>query len=56
MGEWEAWQILIEELRRLKVEINDQDVLNEALINWGEKLVIFRAAQSCAELLKDTEQ
>ena len=32
--EWEYWQQVVIELRRLGVEINDQDNLNQLLTNW----------------------
>lgn len=33
--EWKAWQRVVKELRKLKVEINDQDKLTELLNQWA---------------------
>lgn len=37
MAEWEAWQKIVALLRDRKIEINDDDELNKALIDWAEK-------------------
>jgi len=56
MEEWDAWQIVVKELENLKIDINVQDDLNAALVEWGARLVKFRVAQNCEALLKGAEQ
>jgi len=34
-NEWEAWQKVCAVLCGLGIEINEQDVLNTALVSWG---------------------
>lgn len=35
--EWEAWEELVEELRKLGVDINEHDHLNALLLLWARK-------------------
>jgi hypothetical protein len=44
--EWRAWQLVVEELRKVGVELNDHDRLARVLECWGEELAALRRGQS----------
>lgn len=40
--EWEAWQVVCGELKKLGVSINDANPLHNSLMEWSRKLVELR--------------
>ena len=41
-NEWEAWKAMCNILRTLKIEINNENELTEAIKRWGDELVTLR--------------
>ena len=41
-NEWEAWKAMCNILRTLKIEINNENELTEAIKRWGDELVTMR--------------
>jgi len=44
--EYAAWQDVVKELRRLKIDINEEDNLCKLINWWGVKLVELKMLQS----------
>jgi len=44
--EYAAWQDVVKELRRLRIDINDEDNLCKLINWWGMKLVELKMLQS----------
>jgi hypothetical protein len=44
--EWEAWQVVCQELNKLDIDVNKEDMLNAAITVWAEELVELRVHQT----------
>lgn len=43
--EWRAWHLVVDELRKLGIDVNDADSLCASINIWGQLLALLRLAQ-----------
>ncbi len=47
--EYEAWKKLCRELRELGIDVNDQNILEDAIQNWGRRYAQLEARKKLDE-------